>query len=768
MNPDPENFSNSPDSKSIGDLIDLLLEQQTLSSEQIELEDSDILPEDGEQQEGALKDLAEDLPEKLDFIDSNDDTREIEVEIESEAQPTLAEAVEYRAFLQQTVEPTTSQVDLTEKANTQNEITALNRGAAENIEPTFSDVANTEQINSSEQITALNPEQASTEDLADAVNSLIPLMIELLQFKLNESKEGVIQTVRPVIDQLIEHRIQEDSPKMAAAIAQILPDAITKKMHLDPETIAKAIAPEIALSIREQIRLDQEAIPQVLGPEMGKAIKAQIESERDAMVDALYPVIGSTISKYMVEVVQDINRKVESTLSPEGIKRKFQAKIQGVSEAELIFKESVGYHIRAIFLIDKDSGLVIQEIQLPGEQHLDSDMLAGMLTAIRSFANDCISSGSELDLIDYGDWKIPLEVAGYCYLAVVVSGEPTKQFINKIRQVLGEIVIEHDDAIQNFAGDPAQVPTGVRAKLEQLTEVNKDIPKKSASSPILLWLLIFILSIVFIPWGIVNHRAKVAYRIEQNTVTQLDAAPELSVYRLDPQVKDGKLTVRGRVPSSYLRDRATAITQEIASNHNLQLDNQIVTVDVPVNPTLVTGEIARLTKLFNQQSGVAISTDYQPPALTITGLILDKSTYQTISQAFRQIPGIKQLVFDVVGQLPLVKQRIYFVSGSSELDFADNFSKINATQKLLQQYPLLHLRLTVHSDGIGSSQINQRLGKRRCQNVKNALVARGIEPNRLVTDCESLLLPEDVVSGHASWSKRYVGFEPFIPSNLSP
>lgn len=728
MNSDSENLSSSgankdlSDLQPVSDLIDLLLDQETSQDDFVSersVENFDLLPED------------QDSAENVNFSNQDLEILEIEVEIESESKPSLKESVEYKAFLQQTVEPTQSEV---------------------------------ENIDSMEKVAAIDTTQASTEDLASAVNSLIPLIVELLQFKLNHSREGVIQTIRPVIDQLIEHRIKEDSPKMAAAIAKILPSAITEKINLDPETIANAIAPEIALSIREQIRLDQDAIPQVLGPEMGKAIKAQIESERDAMVDALYPVIGSTISKYMVEVVQDINRKVESTISPEGIKRKFQAKMQGVSEAELIFKESVGYHVRAIFLIDKNSGLIIQEIQLPGDKHLDSDMLAGMLTAIRSFANDCISSGSELDLIDYGDWQIPLEVAGYCYLAVVVAGEPPRKFTTKIRQVLGEIILEHDEAIQNFNGNLANVPTGVRAKLEKLTQVDQDQPQKSPPF-VLWWVLIYILGLVLIPWGILNYRAKVADNIEQITATQLDAAPELSVYRLDSKVKSGKLIVSGRVSSEYLRIQASEITQEIANRHNLQLDNQIVTVNVPVNPSLVTGEIQRLTRLFNQQSQVAIETKYQPPVLNLKGFVLDESTYQTISQSFSQIPGIEQIIFNVSQKLPIVVQRIYFVSGSSELDFADNFSKINAVEELLQQYPQLNLKLTGHSDGIGASEINQQLAKERCQNVKAALVSRGVDSNRLVADCDSLLLTKNTDNNQATWSKRYVSFEPFISPN---
>ena len=126
------------------------------------------------------------------------------------------------------------------------------------------------------------------------------------------------------------------------------------------------------------MRIDRESISRSIGPEMGKAIKAQIELERDAMVDALYPVIGSTIAKYMVEVVNAINEKVENALSIEGIKRKIRAKIQGVSEAELILQEAIPYEVQAIFLIHKGSGLIIRELQPDLAHQLESDLLAGM------------------------------------------------------------------------------------------------------------------------------------------------------------------------------------------------------------------------------------------------------------------------------------------------------------------------------------------------------------------------------------------------------
>ena len=67
------------------------------------------------------------------------------------------------------------------------------------------------------------------------------------------------------------------------------------------------------------------------------------------------------------------------------------------------------------------------QAQDPANPALDPDLLSGMLTAIRSLFNDSMDMpgrAQELDQISYGESTILLEVAGYCYLAVVVHGLP--------------------------------------------------------------------------------------------------------------------------------------------------------------------------------------------------------------------------------------------------------------------------------------------------------------------------------------------------------
>ena len=623
---------------------------------------------------------------------------------------------------------------------------------------------NTSQIEQYKEILAIDTASASDQDLLESVNVLIPLIVELLQYKINDSRETIFEAVTPIVERMIERRSTEEPQKMAVAIAHILPSAITEKINLSPEAMAKAIAPEIALAIKEQILLDEKAISGALGSEMGKAIKTQIELEKDAMVDALYPVIGNTIAKYMVEVVQEINYKIEKNFSPEGIRRKIQAKLKGVSEAELILKEAIGCHVQAVFLIDKDSGIIIQEVQKQGEQQLDSDIVAGMLTAIRSFANDCIVSDSELNTIDYGNWQIHLEVAGYCYLAVVLRGEPTKSFIERIRSIFGKIVFNYGDAIKKFEGDLKTVPTDIKPKLEQLFQPEIDSKQARKSFPTgLLWSVGLILAAILIPLGLVNYRSRVARKIEQATAIELDAAPELSVYRIEPDVNQKTLTLKGRVPSDYLREQAAIVTQEIANRHDLELDNQIITVNVPIAPNSLPGEVQRLTELFNQQPEVLINTNYQSGTLTITGFILDRSGQNQIDRAFSQIPGIRSIIFDTANQLPLLESRIYFDIGSNELK-SENSSKIESVMQFLTRYPQLHLKLMAYGDGRGIEATNQQLAIERCANVRSALIAVGVDSNRLALDCQNRLASDN---NPTSPSIRYVGFEPFIPTKQS-
>ena len=574
----------------------------------------------------------------------------------------------------------------------------------------------------------------------ELVQLLLPIVADLLSLKVTESREAMCQAIMPIIAEVIFERSQLDRVAMSHAISEILPNAISERIKNNPQDIAKAIAPEIASAISEQIRLDRDAIIDALAPEMGAAIKQQIVLERDAMVDALYPVIGNTIAKYFAEAIRSINEKVEQTFSVEGFQRKIRAKMRGVSEAELILKESTPFDIQAIFLIHNLSGLVMVDIQQSDLDDLvdpiDSDMLAGMLTAIRSFANECMSrasSNTELDAINYSGSKILLEVAGYCYLAVIIRGEPDRALVTKIRDVFARLVQIYGDRFKEFDGDPSMIPAEVEIDLKSLLKT-APTPVDRKSSKALIFVGFAILALIFIPIGIWQYQTNRDRQLEAKVLEGFASTPELAVYRLNVTANGDSLKLSGKLPNQSLRDRAVQVANEVTKNElkagSAKIHNQIYAVNIPPDPELVAAEVQRLTKVINYTAGVNIGSTFNNGQVTITGQIEQPSMIPKITQTYAKISGVQTITNATRITIPKLSTRIYFPFAVTDLQPTD-LEKLVEVQAFLDMYPDYNIKILIKNDYLGDRPINQNLGQKRAQTVYNALLKRGVKANRL-------------------------------------
>jgi outer membrane protein OmpA-like peptidoglycan-associated protein/uncharacterized protein YeeX (DUF496 family) len=579
------------------------------------------------------------------------------------------------------------------------------------------------------------------------IGLLLPYMGELLNLKVMESQEEIVQAIYPIIDQVIKNRVEQDKISVGNAIASAVPIAISQQIKFAPEEIPTAIAPT-----------------------MGRAIKKQLQIEQDTMVDALYPIIGSTIAKYMVETIRAINRQVEQAFSIQGIKRKITAKLQGISEAELILKEAIPFDVKAIFLIHKSSGLVITDIQQSDTQQLESEMIAGMLTAIRNFANDCmnhLNTISELNTIDYGGSKIILEPAGYCYLAIISEGEATKKFIKQMRQTLSHIVKNYGDSIEQFDGNPTTIPSNVHQLLQVVknnhsqtrdprdSQDSQNIKEKNKSSALLVFILTGF-SFILLPWGIWQYQVGVIRSAENKTAIALASIPELSIYRLNVAEKNGKLRVTGRVPNQALREKAEQVAKESAPKWSI--DNQILTVEVPPDPVLTAAEVKRVTKVLNQIEGITISARYSNAKISVEGSVFGREESQKIQNAFEQIPGVKSVLSTVMVKPLRIGIRFYFEGDSAYLSKKDFGYKVQQVKFFLHQHPTKKIKIIGYSNSEGSPIETQQLGLKRAKAVKKALIYEGIEPSRLlVTSAKGW--PPGIDGNQPIWLRRCVLLE---------
>jgi outer membrane protein OmpA-like peptidoglycan-associated protein len=477
------------------------------------------------------------------------------------------------------------------------------------------------------------------------------------------------------------------------------------------------------------------------------------------MVDALYPVIGNTITKFMGEAIKSINHKIETAFSLEGFIRKIRARLQGVSEAELILRESLPFSVQAVFLIHKESGLVIRERQADLEQPLDASMLAGVLTAIRSFVRECVSQdgqSSELHNIRYDASEILIEVAGYCYLAVVLNGTPTQPLIQKIRDSLGNIILKFGQPISAYDGDTSSVSDEMNPILEALLLAKQS--KKPSKFPIgpavAVGLLLLLLGTFF-------YRGHIAHRAEQKTATLLDQTPELSIYRINPQVHQGKLTLTGRVPTKSLVQKVEQIAHN--ASPNWPIDNQVVAINVPPNPEEVEQKIQQILQLYNQKTGVAVTSLYsaQQQRIQIQGVISDVKDAESLANSLQEIAGVRQ-VNSMIRIAPVLSTRLYFYTNSTQVQILDTTAKLKEVQQFLSLNPDVSLKIIGYGDIAEEQMRPERIGTSRSQIVKGLLVAKGVSASRLISS-GSKERPPEIPKGSPEWLSRCVRFEPFIP-----
>ena len=200
-----------------------------------------------------------------------------------------------------------------------------------------------------------------------------------------------------------------------------------------------------------------DSLQKVIAP----AISKEIANNQDVMIDALYPIMGGMISKYVTqsikELMEQINQKIENGLSTERFKRKLKAKFTGVSETELLMEESSDTLISALFVIHKDTGLLISSASMAKYEIADPQMVASMASAIKDFINDWINkyqeNKEEIQILSYGNATLYIESAGSVYVIAFLNSEPDYKLRSEINQFFASIVKQYALYFQNFNGD---------------------------------------------------------------------------------------------------------------------------------------------------------------------------------------------------------------------------------------------------------------------------------------------------------------------------
>ncbi|MEA5418117.1 BON domain-containing protein [Spirulina sp. CCNP1310] len=247
-------------------------------------------------------------------------------------------------------------------------------------------------------------------------------------------------------------------------------------------------------------------------------------------------------------------------------------------------------------------------------------------------------------------------------------------------------------------------------------------------------------------------------RPQKHLTAQLESAlaadPNLSLYRIAPQVQGRRVILRGTVPYRELHQQIQTLIQALAPDY--QIENQLMVVDEPVIAT-----VNQWAATLNDLPGTMITAQFHSGQVILTGTTASQETEAIIIKRFAAIPGVIG-VENLLQVQPLsLPTRFYFRHNQATVEPVDIQAKVIPVKNFLEKYP--HLRVEIRgyshrSEGEGDRYANaDRLALQRAEAVQTALEDHGIDRRRLAV-VRTGGLPANVAPNQDRWLHRTVAF----------
>ncbi|MEY3219227.1 MAG: hypothetical protein RIT27_584 [Pseudomonadota bacterium] len=372
-----------------------------------------------------------------------------------------------------------------------------------------------------------------------------------------------------------------DAEHQTQALANLLPEAIRQATEQAQTAAMSAMKKQAEEEQKNEEKLNETQPAVSFEPDLTESlqepvtqcIRKSIQNDANVFANALFPIMGPAIRKSINEslksLVQSINTSVEQSLSPKGIGWRLEALRTGQSFADIVLQNTVVYRVDQVFLIHRETGLLIQHHHREDIEVGDGDAVSGMLTAIQDFTRDSFSStkDEELDSINVGQFTVWLERGPYAVLACVVRGVAPYKLRATMKEMLEAIHARYGRHLEHFSGDPTLLD-GCRSLLsktlqaELKPEAKKE--KKKLFSPTLVVVSLILLG--FLGWWSVNawHISYVQHQQFNLYLETLRQTTGLVV--IESNVDKNILKIRG------LRDPLAINPHEIAEQQHLSPD----------------------------------------------------------------------------------------------------------------------------------------------------------------------------------------------------
>jgi OOP family OmpA-OmpF porin len=428
-------------------------------------------------------------------------------------------------------------------------------------------------------------------------------------------------------------------------------------------------------------------------------IRAIVKYDRDMVADVVGQILPGAVKNAVTHAFREfserLNEITEKRFSLRALSWRFEAFRTGKPFSEIVLLRSLLYSVREVFLIHSKSGVLLQEAARPEAVTKDSDSISSMFSAFQEFVHDSFigTESNEIETIELGSFKFVIQHGRRSMIAGAVDGGAPAALKNVFRAALEEIENDFAKDLTAFDGDVAPF---VRARpiLERcLLGASGPKPRRS-----------------FVPWLIAG--AAVAALVTWGVVSLVER------HRWDSYVD----LLRSE-PGIVITGQGMSGSQHVVFG--------------------MRDAMARDPLALLAGSGI--------PAAQVK---LQMEPYFSLDPRFAIVRDFERQKDEIENDL------IRFTSGSSEITEAEQdhvetvarqFRSLNGTARLLHK--TVQVRITGHTDDIGSEVLNSDLSQNRADTVAGALKAAGVESWLLTT--RGVATAEPVRSGSSDRVRSY-------------
>ncbi len=229
--------------------------------------------------------------------------------------------------------------------------------------------------------------------------------------------------------------------------------------------------------IEEHLDFLKHNFPKEYAKIVDRLIEQKLKDSQQQILDIVYPVMGKMITKFvnlqMQQLKEGIDAQINGIFSRQGFVKHVKNRILGVKTAEMLIAAADKPILEEIFVIERDSGLMFGSAAL--FPSVNRDVVAGMLTAIKSFVEDAFERDNEdLEMIQYGTYRILLQNYPFYYFALALSGSVS----TSESEILRGQIIDFIDKTDNIR--VAEVTDESQNRISQLLEEHFILPQRNS------------------------------------------------------------------------------------------------------------------------------------------------------------------------------------------------------------------------------------------------------------------------------------------------